>query len=649
VPKQPRLIYRLSIFSFITLVSLLVYYPGLQGSFLFDDFANLDKLGEFNGVRNLDTFLKFVGNGIAGPTGRPLSLLSFLLNGTNWPTDPYPFKLTNVALHGLSGFFLFLLCQLLCTNFKLNPQQTFVASLIAASFWLLHPFFVSTVLYVVQRMAMLSAFFSIVGLWLFCKGRLLLIDNTLQSQNRKAYLYMSLSLGLCTVLAILSKENGVLLPLLAACIELCVFSHPNSIAKPINRYWSWTFLVFPSIVIVAYLIHDINPYNFIHPFGARNFNLPERLMTESRVVTGYLYHLIIPKMFYPGILNENISISKSLWNPPQTAVCVLFIFTLVAVALGSRKRFPFFALAVLFFFAGHLLESTTLPLELYFEHRNYLPAIFLFMPVGYFFVTQQNRLVKGIIIFILAICPVFTYQLSKLWGNELALTLFWAKQNPTSSRAQRTAALSLENNSNHLAALQLLTQAKINIPNSLDLQWHWLRLKCNVGGVTVEEFSDIKRVSSALPFTPYYFNMLKATVETIINKQCTGLTSTNALELLDILLTNPGILSDHGLLFQPHHLKGLVFTTTNKPKEALVEYDTVLRLTQNVEHGLVQVSFLASHGYFSEALTHLNDVEKILASQPKTSQTVFKTKLDYQAEIARLKQNLLDDIKSRSK
>jgi len=618
-----------------------IYHPGLTGSFLFDDFANINKLGKYNGVRNLDTFIKFVGNGIAGPTGRPISLLSFLLNGTNWPTDPYPFKVTNVILHGLSGVFLFLLCRLLFISVNLKPQQAFIAALITTSFWLLHPFMVSTVLYVVQRMAMLSAFFSIAGLWLYCKGRLGLAHD-----SRKAYITMSVALGLGTLLAILSKENGVLLPLLVACVELCIFKHPSSTAKPLNRYWAWLFLVLPSLGVIGILIHDINSYTFTHPFGNRNFNLPERLLTESRIVTEYLYYLIIPKLSYPGILNENITVSKNLWNPHTTLFCVLFIVGLISAALSLRKRLPFFALAMLFFFAGHVLESTTIGLELYFEHRNYLPAIFLFMPAGYFFVTQSNRLIKGGIIAVLVICPLFTYQLSTLWGNELALTLFWAKQNPHSSRAQRTAALSLESKGNDLAALQLLSQAKLTVTDSLDLHWHWLGLKCRVNGVSVAEFNDIKQLSQTLVFNAYHFNILQATVDTLLSPECKGLNGNNALELLDILLTNPGVVSDQRLLFQPHHLEGQIFAVTHQPKEALAEYKTVLDLTQNVEHGLVQVSVLASQGYYAEALQHLNDIEKILANTPKTPPTQFSTKLDYPTEIARIKQNLLADIKA---
>jgi tetratricopeptide (TPR) repeat protein len=40
------------------------------------------------------------------------------------------------------------------------------------------------------------------------------------------------------------------------------------------------------------------------------------------------------------------------------------------------------AYAVLFFFLNHIVESTIIPLEIVFEHRNYLPSLFLFFPVS---------------------------------------------------------------------------------------------------------------------------------------------------------------------------------------------------------------------------------------------------------------------------
>src|SRR5690348_1597230 len=79
------------------------YHPGLSGDFLFDDFANLPALGATGPVDNWATFWRYITSGGADPTGRPLTLLSFLIDSRDWPSSPYPFKVTNVILHLVNG------------------------------------------------------------------------------------------------------------------------------------------------------------------------------------------------------------------------------------------------------------------------------------------------------------------------------------------------------------------------------------------------------------------------------------------------------------------------------------------------------------------------------------------------------------------
>jgi hypothetical protein len=83
--------------------TVIAYFPGLSGPFMLDDHSSLARLSDYGGVRNWETFKAWVFGGTAGPTGRPLSLLTFLLDGTNWPTDPAPFKRTNLVIHLLNG------------------------------------------------------------------------------------------------------------------------------------------------------------------------------------------------------------------------------------------------------------------------------------------------------------------------------------------------------------------------------------------------------------------------------------------------------------------------------------------------------------------------------------------------------------------
>src|SRR6185369_12245469 len=65
--------------------------PGLSGGFLFDDYVNLTALGDYGGVRDWTTLGLYLTSALGDPLGRPLSMLSFLLDASTWPAAPRPF------------------------------------------------------------------------------------------------------------------------------------------------------------------------------------------------------------------------------------------------------------------------------------------------------------------------------------------------------------------------------------------------------------------------------------------------------------------------------------------------------------------------------------------------------------------------------
>src|SRR5690606_38378333 len=137
----------------LTVVAGLVYLPGRSGGFLFADYPNLEDMGNYGGVVDWETFRAFVFSGWSGPTGRPISLASFLLNDNTWPSHAPWFKQTNLLIHILCGLMLCWTTLLLLRNFKsVSERQAQLVAVLACALWLLHPYMVSTTLYVVQRM-----------------------------------------------------------------------------------------------------------------------------------------------------------------------------------------------------------------------------------------------------------------------------------------------------------------------------------------------------------------------------------------------------------------------------------------------------------------------------------------------------------------
>ena len=72
----------------VALLAWISYSPGLSGGFLFDDFVNLDALGKTGRIDNWPGFWRYITSGTADPTGRPLALLSFLIDARDWQPIP---------------------------------------------------------------------------------------------------------------------------------------------------------------------------------------------------------------------------------------------------------------------------------------------------------------------------------------------------------------------------------------------------------------------------------------------------------------------------------------------------------------------------------------------------------------------------------
>ena len=106
----------------------------------------------------------------------------------------------------------------------------------------------------------------------------------------------------------------------------------------------------------------------------RDFTLPQRMLTELRVVIFYISLLLWPQ---PSRLNldHDFAISYSLVDPLTTLISFAIIIILIAAAILIARREPLLSFGILWFFGNLVIESSVIGLELVFEHRNYLPSM----------------------------------------------------------------------------------------------------------------------------------------------------------------------------------------------------------------------------------------------------------------------------------
>ncbi|WP_369930561.1 tetratricopeptide repeat protein [Xanthomonas sp. NCPPB 2632] len=656
----------------LTAATWLAYRPGLEGGFLFDDFANLPSLGETGPVEDWATFARYATSGHADPTGRPLSVISFLIDARDWPADPYPFKRTNLILHLLNGLLLFTLLIRLGkvasrdARWNLTPQKTGFAALIGAGSWLLHPFFVSTTLYIVQREAMLPATFAFMGLLGWVHGWELMQRGI----SRLGSSIAMASLAAFTLLGVLAKANGVLLPLFILVIEHTLLRrtvlHNNG--RPTQPYRVAIAACWMCFLLIAIGLAYAFSQGVRHGLGNRPWTMIERLLTEARIVIDYIRSLWMPRPYTAGLFNDATVVSTSLLHPWTTLPALAFIVVVTAAAFHFRRVTPAWSMAWGFFVTGHLLESTSIPLELYFEHRNYLPAAFMFWPLGLWLSGATLRLRPRIddnprsfpslavrialATVILSTLFVMTRSNAIVWGDTSQQATLWAALNPASPRAQVLAAQEEVGRGDPAAALSRLEPMLARHPEEVQLAINLIAARCAVGGVRP---TDIAAAANSLGTAPDPGTLIVSWYDRILpvveSGACPGLDAEALVKIASSGLTNPRLAA--GRRQDLEHVIGAVRLAQGRGEEALTHYNLALAYEPRESIALRQAAELGSAGFSTLGMQHLTTYDALTpaSTPPAIDMTslhawVLKRQRYWSVERERLEESLRADIKS---
>ncbi|WP_036516114.1 hypothetical protein [Nevskia soli] len=600
-------------FTSLSLVALLAvswwaYAPGLGGTFLFDDFNNLDKIGTYGGVHNLRSLLFYLTSGNADPTGRPLSLLSFLIDARDWPADPAGFKRTNILLHLFNG--LLLSVTLLKLGMYIGLQRTraeFVA-LIGAALWMLHPFLVSTTLYVVQREAMLPATFTLIGTLLWLSGR----EHFFKGQ-RNGILLLTFAAWGCTALALLCKANGILLPLLLLTMEWTVLASgrgeqtDTALNVRFYRLRRW-LLGLPSGLLVLWLLTKI-PGIFSGETYSRPWTIGQRLITEPRVLCDYLMQLWIPRASGASLFNDGYRASIDLFHPWSTLPALGAVAALIVLGCRARRKHPALAFAILFYFAGMLLESTLIPLELYFEHRNYLPALPLFWPLAIWLTGEGSlrSLRYGLAVLLPAMLAVLSHARAGVWGQPFQQALLLAQMDPDSPRAQANAASYELAQGAADAAVHRLETASAKMPDEVQLTLNWIDAECALGVVSSKaRNAALYSLEHNRTNTEFVQHWLTGAIDLAAQRRCQGLDLQVLGTMTEAVNRNRNYGDGPSHFTQIRQLRGRLALGRGDGESALRNFNEGLSAFPTPDGALLQAALLGAAGFPAHGLKHLD-------------------------------------------
>lgn len=433
------------------LVVALVYWPGLAGSFEFDDSTFLIANAA---IKVVDPGISdWIAAAMSFPSGshqgRWLGMLSFAINHYFTGMEPFWFKLTNLGIHLLNGFLLFLALRTLfefhaASRPSRTSERTFDCGLAAAALaalWLALPINLTGVLYISQRLESLSNTFVFLGLWWYLRARLA------HWKGEKGTSGLWAALLVCTGIGVMVKESAILLPLYTACAEFALTGgrdREGRWSRPVLTLYG-SLLVVPLLAGLVWLGGWIGgPRSY-----SRAFSIPERLLTEGRVLIHYMAWILVPNLDSLTLHHDDIAISRGLLDPPTTLASLLAIAAMLGVAIWQRARRPLFALGIFWYFGGHVLTATVIPLMLVFEHRNYFPSVGLLLAAAALLVLEGPILRRRTVVFgascLFAFYAFTTALRAQEWSSALQLAATDAAKRPESSAAQYEYARALLN------------------------------------------------------------------------------------------------------------------------------------------------------------------------------------------------------------
>lgn len=515
---------------------ILLYAPGTSGDLHFDDPPNLRGLAEIESNRDA---LVFVLSGEAGPLGRPLALASFVPQADAWPNQVYRLLWTNVVIHAVNTILVGWLARLLaCANGRARQQATWIGLLTSAT-WASLPILASSSLLLVQRMTTLSALFVLLGLIGFLLGHRLMFHRP-----RPGQLLAGVSLVLFTPLAALTKENGALLPLFALVAALTLLPQVPARLRGAWRLTSLVLMWLPLLLLLAIIISRV-PY----PEGTaflRDFSAGERLLTQSLILWEYLFKAFLPiQSAWFGPFHDHYPVSRSIWEP-LTLLATASWLGLIALAVFNRQRWPVFAFGLGWFLVGHSLESSLLSLDLYFEHRNYLPLIGPAFALAWLVIcvpARYRRLAATGMTAYVALLALTLWVVTSQWGRPFVAIEQQFINNQNSSRALGHYASNLVQLGLVAPTLELLENAAVRGVNPERLRLTQLYFRCRYDQPDlVAADALVKRLREELPTAGpdrRLTGALRGITTAAANYKCAQVDASQGAGMVDALSAHP--------------------------------------------------------------------------------------------------------------
>ncbi|KPJ57978.1 MAG: hypothetical protein AMJ42_04145 [Deltaproteobacteria bacterium DG_8] len=398
-------------FAIIFLITFSIYWNSLQGDFVWDDkYLILNNAGYLDDWKNLfSVFTKPFFDKAA--IYRPLLIVSFIFDYQVWDTNSFGFHCTNVLLHTVNAFLVYLLALFL-------TRVNYLA-LLSSLLFITHPIQTEAVAWISGRNDVIVTLFSLLTIIFYIRW-----CNLKGLKKILTFIAFLTSYG-CVLL---TKESGIVVILLIILIDYFCKGTLGDWGDRRKAYLSVILVsllyIYIRMIILGKLGMPISPMGgeFIHRFLG--------------VFVTYTYYFKILLFPIHQTANPLIFPHDSL-NDPAVVSALLFILSLVAITLACWKWFWEISFAILWIFITLIPVSGIFSLDIpALEHRLYLGSVSFSIMIPLLLHRLSRTRIKSVffknekaVLFLLLLLIIFIYSSktvvrNTIWKDE---NHFWLK------------------------------------------------------------------------------------------------------------------------------------------------------------------------------------------------------------------------------
>jgi len=419
----------------IFVLAIGVYANSFNNSFIWDDYSFVAENKAIRSLNNIPSLFTEAGTvakeALSEDVYRPLMPFSFAIDYHLWKLNPGPYHVVNTLFHAFNAILFFFIAR--CILKKALP------AIFAAAIFAVHPIQTEAVTWISGRADVLFLFFYFLG-WLAHIGYR-------QRPDRPKKLYIAALL--CFILAVLSKEMAITLPLVLILYDIFFVSGPEKRKiKAAVMYYTPFFIIITGMLLLRF--HMLGHIQQCGWWGGSPYS---NFITMIKIFAGYLKLIVFPVRLSAEYV---IPISHTLLDPKVIFSSILLLSVLFSgIILFKRSRTISFGIVL--FCLTLLPVSNIVPLRtLIAERFLYLPSVGFCLIIASSFAEIHKRLISKGTIFasaaviacislLLMAYSIRTVNRNRDWKDSLSFWSATVESAPASARAHYNLGNALDN------------------------------------------------------------------------------------------------------------------------------------------------------------------------------------------------------------